>query len=251
MGDIHDQDDTFFNGTRVGGLTNPRVPRNYIVPGALVKAGLAVVAVRVYNTSGPGGIAGDAANRGHDLLLQLRADATQNLDLSGAWQYRLSAPRATPLAFPVDWHANPNLPSVLFNGMIAPLVPFSTRGAIWYQGESNSGYPVPYRTLFPALIRDWRTQWNAGQDGSNFPFYFVQLANYMARSPQPVQSGWPELREAQTMALSTPGTGMATIIDVGEEKTIHPLDKQDVGKRLALVALAETYGQTLDIRADV
>ncbi len=140
----------------------------------------------------------------------------------------------------------PNQPTVLFNGMIAPLLGFPSRGAIWYQGESNAERATQYQTLFPELIKDWRAQWNAKQDGSEFGFYFVQLANYMARTDQPVESGWAELREAQTLALSTPRTGMATTIDIGEGANIHPKNKQDVGKRLALVALAKEYGQKLE-----
>jgi sialate O-acetylesterase len=142
---------------------------------------------------------------------------------------------------------HPNRPTVLYNGMIAPLVPFAVRGVIWYQGESNAGQPAQYRTLFPDLIRDWRTHWNARQDGSEFGFYFVQLANFMARTDEPVQSGWAELRDAQTHTLQVvPRTGMATIIDIGEANNIHPKDKQDVGKRLALAALAKEYGQNIE-----
>jgi sialate O-acetylesterase len=246
LGAIEDYDDTFFNGVRVGTTRNARLLRNYEIPGTLVKAGRAVIATRVYDLSGPGGLIDNPANRGHELSLYQKSDPKQILDLNGVWQYHLSAPRIGTPPFPTDWHVIPSAPSTLTNGMIAPLVPFSVRGVIWYQGESNVGYFAQYRTLFPALIRDWRTQWNAKQDGSDFPFYFVQLANYMMRVRQPVQSGWAELREAQTMTLSTPGTGMALAIDVGEAGTIHPLNKQAVGQRLALVALAKTYGQALE-----
>jgi sialate O-acetylesterase len=141
---------------------------------------------------------------------------------------------------------NPNLPTVLYNGMIAPIVPFAIQGAIWYQGESNAGNPWQYRTLFPAMITDWRKSWSAiNADQKEFPFLFVQLANFMARQPEPVQDdgGWPGLREAQHMTLSLPNTGEAVIIDVGQADDIHPRDKMDVGRRLALGALKVAYHQ--------
>ncbi|MBW2372046.1 MAG: sialate O-acetylesterase [Deltaproteobacteria bacterium] len=129
-------------------------------------------------------------------------------------------------------------PTTLYNGMIAPLLPFAVRGAIWYQGESNAGRAVQYRTLFPAMIRDWRGRW--GQE--RLPFYFVQLANFKAAQPEPRESAWAELREAQTATLTElPDTGMAVIIDIGDAKNIHPKNKQDVGKRLAAWALAKDY----------
>jgi sialate O-acetylesterase len=125
----------------------------------------------------------------------------------------------------------------LYNQMIAPLIPYAIKGAIWYQGESNAGRAYQYRRLFPAMINSWREAWGQG----DFPFYFVQLANYTERKPDPGDSDWAELREAQTMTLSLPRTGMATIIDIGEADDIHPRNKQDVGHRLARIALAKNY----------
>ncbi len=125
--------------------------------------------------------------------------------------------------------------------MIAPLLPFAIRGAIWYQGESNADRARQYRTLFPAMITDWREQWGQG----DFPFYFVQLANYMAVRDVPADSQWAELREAQLRTLQLTNTGMAVIIDIGEAEDIHPKNKQDVGGRLALNALAKTYGKAI------
>lgn len=136
---------------------------------------------------------------------------------------------------------DPNRASVLYNGMLAPIRPFAIKGAIWYQGESNAGRAYQYRKLFPAMIADWRKQWGQG----DFPFFYVQLAAFMARQPQPTESAWAELREAQTMALSTPKTGMAVTIDIGDAIDIHPKNKQDVGKRLALNALSVAYGQNV------
>ncbi|KPK45084.1 MAG: hypothetical protein AMJ65_01115, partial [Phycisphaerae bacterium SG8_4] len=132
---------------------------------------------------------------------------------------------------------HPHTPAGLYNGMIAPLIPYGIQGAIWYQGESNAGRAYQYQRLFPAMIMNWREDWGQG----NFPFLFVQLANFMETKDEPGDSSWAELREAQTMTLSLPNTGMATIIDIGEAKDIHPKNKQDVGKRLAFWALAQTY----------
>jgi len=132
-------------------------------------------------------------------------------------------------------------PAGLYNAMIAPLIPYAIQGAIWYQGESNAGRAYQYRELFPAMIQCWRRDWGQG----DFPFLFVQLANFMAQKPEPDDSAWAELREAQLMTLELPETGMAVIIDIGEARDIHPKNKQDVGKRLALWALANTYGQEI------
>jgi sialate O-acetylesterase len=133
-------------------------------------------------------------------------------------------------------------PAGLYNAMIAPFTPFPIRGAIWYQGESNVGRAEEYSILFPAMIEDWRKAWGIGK----FPFLFVQLANFMQRKPEPSESAWAELREAQTSALRLPNTGMAVAIDIGEANDIHPKNKQDVGKRLALAALAIAYGQKIE-----
>ncbi len=138
--------------------------------------------------------------------------------------------------------ANPHSPAGLYNAMIAPLIPYGIQGAIWYQGESNAGRAYQYRKLFPAMIKNWRNDWGQG----DFPFLFVQLANFMAVDSEPVDSAWAELREAQLMTLALANTGMAVIIDIGEADNIHPKNKQDVGKRLALWALGKSYGKKLE-----
>lgn len=135
-----------------------------------------------------------------------------------------------------------NRPVGLFNGMIAPLIPYALRGAIWYQGESNATRAYEYRSIFPAMIRDWRQAW-----GNDFTFLFVQLAPY---APPPAGT-WPELREAQALTLNLPKTGMAVITDVGEEKDIHPKQKQPVGERLALAARAIAYGEKIEYSGPV
>ena len=152
-------------------------------------------------------------------------------------------PANPKIELPQDPRRSPWRPAGLYNQMIAPLIPYAIKGAIWYQGESNAGRSYQYRTLFPAMIQDWRKQWGQG----DFPFFFVQLANFQARrnADPPWNSGWAELREAQSMTLSLPKTGMAVIIDIGEARDIHPRNKQDVGKRLALSALKVAYGENI------
>ena len=127
--------------------------------------------------------------------------------------------------------------------MIAPLLPYGIKGAIWYQGESNAGRAYQYRTLLPTMIKDWRTRWNEG----DFPFYIVQLANFQQSNPTPTEDAWAELREAQLMtAEHLPNTGLAVTIDIGDADDIHPKNKQEVGRRLALAALAKTYGEKIE-----
>ena len=242
LGAADKSDDTYFNGQRIGGLNwadNPvswNTPREYTVPAALVKPGRNVIAVCVLSNFSGGGLAGPA------VMMELRpAERTRGtpIPLAGMWRYRFEqdfglVPKAAEPASP----QGQNVPTMLFNGMIAPLIPYALRGAIWYQGESNAGDAARYRTLFPALIRDWQRQWHSG----DFAFHFVQLPNY--GSPADYEdSSWPRLREAQRLALALPNTGMAVAIDIGEPKDIHPRNKKDVGLRLAWAALAQTYGQ--------
>lgn len=149
---------------------------------------------------------------------------------------------ANPPEVPRDVRRNPHRPSSLYNGMIKPLIPYAIRGAIWYQGESNAGRAFQYRKLFPTMITSWRETWGQG----DFPFFWVQLANFRAVNPEPADSDWAELREAQSMTLSLPNTGEAVIIDIGEAADIHPRNKQDVGKRLALAAQATVYEKDIE-----
>ncbi len=159
-----------------------------------------------------------------------------------AWREAEEKARATKTPNPVPWPRAPigpgtaYVPAGLYNGMIAPLQPYALRGALWYQGESNWRRPDEYAELFPAMIRAWRAQWNQG----DFPFYFIQLANYQVPD-DPTGRGWAWLREAQTKALALPHTGMAVAIDIGDPKDIHPRDKQEVGRRLALLARTQVY----------
>ncbi len=227
LGAIDDQDTTWFNGTRVGGYEEPgywATPRVYKVPASLVKAGKAVIAVRAYDTGGAGGFSG-------------KEMTLASISLAGAWRYKIGLdlkkiPPPPPGPAAVQ---GPNSPTALFNAMIAPLVPFGMKGVIWYQGESNAGRAKQYQSLFPAMIRDWREAL-----GENCQFCFVQLANFMAVKPEPGESAWAELREAQAMTLSMPNTGMAVAIDIGEAGDIHPRNKQEVGRRLAEAAMGKS-----------
>src|SRR5581483_5042719 len=160
------------------------------------------------------------------------------------WQMRDSVPFNKLPAPPVPQDANnPNVVTVLYNGMIAPLLPFAIKGAIWYQGESNAERAYQYRRLLPAMIQDWRRRFGVG----DFPFYIVQLAAWQATQPAPRQNEWAELREAQSMtAKSVPHCGLALAIDIGDDKDIHPKNKAEVGRRLALCALAQTYGKKIE-----
>ena len=170
-------------------------------------------------------------------LLEDWKQAVQKAKAEGKTPPRQPQPPSNPAT-------NPNHYSTLYNGMIAPLMPYTVKGAIWYQGESNADRAYQYRKLFPAMIQDWRKAW-----GQEFPFLFVQLANYNPRQPEPAEStgdsDWAELREAQLMTLSLPKTAMAVITDIGDAKDIHPKNKQDVGRRLALAALHMSYGKDI------
>jgi len=136
-------------------------------------------------------------------------------------------------------------PAVLYNAMIAPLLPLAMRGVIWYQGESNANHAAEYRALFPAMIQDWRNRWGQGE----FPFLFVQLSSFGKLQSTPVESNWALLREAQTMALRLPNTAMAVTIDIGDPADIHPKQKKEVGDRLAAEALRMVYAQNTAVSA--
>jgi sialate O-acetylesterase len=245
IGACDKRDFTYFNGEFLGSLgmeDRPDAwcfPRVYTVPGRLVKAGRNVVAVRVFSNIYQGGMIGPASDM---WASPVGAPVQSRLPLTGDWRYGVERNFGkVNTAPPVQSYGdgNANTPSVLFNGMIAPLVPYAIRGFIWYQGESNAGRPGEYRTLFPAMIRDWRREWGCPE----LSFYFVQLANFMGVKDMPGESDWATLREAQRFTLDVvPETGMAVSIDIGDAIDIHPRNKQDVGRRLADCALAKDYG---------
>ena len=228
---IDDNDIAYYNGVEIGRTEGWNIERKYTIPKELVKTGKAVIAVRVFDTGGGGGIYGSA----NKINIGLNND--QLISLKGNWDYKVGTNLTDIPKAPQDWNS-PNRATVLYNAMINPIVPFTIKGAIWYQGESNADRAYQYRELFPLMIKDWRKQWN-----SNFPFYFVQLANYTKKLDEPAESDWAELREAQSQTLHLENTGMAVTIDIGEANDIHPKNKQEVGKRLALIALNKLYGQ--------
>ena len=237
LGNIDDNDVTYWNGVPVGNTNGFGNKRQYTIPAAQVKARRNVIAVRVTDTGGGGGLTSSPET------LRLERDTTTFLPLAGDWKFLVSASLAQLETAPIRADQNnPNVTSALYNGMIAPLVPFGIKGAIWYQGESNAGRAAQYERLLPTLIADWRRDFE-----SPLPFYIVQLAGFMAPDDTPKNDDWPQLRAAQMKAAQTvPNTGIAITTDIGDEKDIHPKDKQDVGLRLALVALAKTYARQVE-----
>jgi len=218
---IDDDDITYVNGIKVGSTNQWDVKRKYTIPPGILQEGKNVIAVRVVDNGG--GIYGDAA----DLKLSL---GNSTIPLSGEWKFQVESIIKTT--------SQNSLPSLCYNAMINPLIPFAFKGVLWYQGESNASRSYQYRKAFPLLINDWRRKFGQG----NFPFYYVQLATFFASGNSNEGCGSAELREAQTMALSLQNTGMVVTTDlVTNPKDIHPTNKQDVGKRLAALALNNLY----------
>lgn len=226
VGSIDDNDSTFVNGQFVGSMKGLKA-RAYALPDGLLKPGRNVIAIRVVDVGGSGGLAGQAGE------LRLAGDNTEIL-LAGRWQYRVAAVNSS------SYNPGPNTYATqLFNAMLNPLIPYAIEGVIWYQGESNAERAYQYRRAFPLMIQDWRQRW-----GYDFPFLFVQLASFNAAGGSSRRgSAWAELREAQTMTLKLPNTGMAVTADIGNPADIHPRNKQDVGKRLAAEAMRVAYAK--------
>ena len=239
LGMIDDEDITYFNGVEIARGAGYMTPRTYTIPAKLVKAGKAVLAVRVSDFGGEGGIHGKAED------LYVEADG-KRISLAGDWKYRIGLSLTGFPPAPVSPVQSSSYPTVLFNAMVKPWTAFPIKGVIWYQGEANVGRSEQYGDLFPALITDWRRQWR-----SDFPFYFVQLANFMESKKIQPNSEWAALREAQTKALKLDQVGMAVTIDIGLADDIHPKNKQEVGRRLALLALAGSYGKNVSSSAPV
>ena len=234
LGPIDDSDIVWINGSKVGETFNIyNKNRRYPVDTEILKSGINTILVRVEDYRGGGGIYGDR----NQMYLESN---NSKMSLAGTWRFKVGTSEI-PDGFPQSDFGPNSYPTLLFNAMINPLLPYGIKGAIWYQGESNAGRAYQYRRIFPMLITDWRSHWDQG----DFPFLFVQLANFMQPKDPPAESAWAELREAQTMTLSLPATGMATIIDIGEADDIHPRNKQDVGKRLALSAYKVAYGKDI------
>lgn len=222
---VDDEDVTYVNGVQVGTNNIWEAKRIYKIPAGVLKEGANVIAVRISDYSGGGGIYGDPA----DLMINFK---DSNIPLEGLWKFNVVQ---------VKIAISPNsYPSLLYNAMIHPLIPYAFQGVLWYQGEANVWRAKQYKKAFPLMINDWRTKWNQG----DFPFYFVQLSTFNEfNGNSKVGSRWAELREAQTETLILPNTGMAVTTDIGNAKDIHPTNKQDVGKRLASIALNDVYGK--------
>jgi sialate O-acetylesterase len=236
LGPVDDYDTVYWNGERIGGGSGWNTPRSYKIPGSKLKTGQNSVVIRVLDSTGGGGFGAKP-----DAMRLLFTDG-KSLPLSGEWRYKIGGNIGVLPVPPVDIKNHTTAPTILFNGMISPLLPYGIKGAIWYQGEANASDPKQYETLLPALISDWRARFGSG----DFPFYIVQLAGYMKRDEQAGQSlgGWPAFRASQEkIARKVKNSGLAVAIDVGEEDDIHPRNKQDVGKRLAALALRNDYGQ--------
>lgn len=233
VGRIIDADETYLNGVRVGNITYQYPPRRYEVPAGLLKEGKNLLVVRVTNTLGKGGFVPD---KRYELT-----DGVTHIDIRGDWEYKVGQvfPPRNPGGDGAPFSAQ-NEPAGLYNTMVAPAIRFGVKGFLWYQGESNTGNAKEYKLLLPALIADWRARWQEG----DLPFLYVQLPNYAEVQYSPSESQWAELREAQLDALSVPNTAMAVAIDAGEWNDLHPLDKKDVGERLALGAEKLAYGDT-------
>ena len=242
LGAIDDLDMTFVNGKEIG-RTDMTVPgyysvfRKYALPAGLLHGGKNIIAVRAYDGQGPGGFTGTKA----DLMLG-------DISIANGWKMKIEGAKkpamldAGPEPQSPDSTNSPNFPETLYNGMVYPLAPYGIRGAIWYQGESNAGRAVQYRFLLSNMIRDWRKIFR--QD--DFPFYIVQLANFMKADENQFDSAWAELRDAQDIVGQEKNCGVATILDIGDPNDIHPKNKRAVGERLARIALKKDYAQNVE-----
>ena len=241
LGMIDDSDEAWVNGQRVGATVNRwNAPRRYPVAAQALRAGINHLAVRVTDSGGGGGIHvtdGDQDNHGDDDLLYVQPQGAVRRVLPDRWKFR---PAAVTLAMQDDKN---QVDTLLFNQMIHPLQPYPLRGVIWYQGEANATIAdaFAYRDRFAALIGQWRTQWQAPR----LPFLWVQLANFRSGVDTASESPWALLRESQSSTLALPATAQAVAIDIGEPEDLHPRNKQEVGRRLALAARHVAYGESL------
>jgi sialate O-acetylesterase len=230
LGVIQNADITFVNGQKIGQTPDAwGIKRRYTIPAGVLKEGLNSITVRVENYGGDGGF----SNTPQDFFLKT-GDKEQSL--VGEWKYKIGYKQT--VSDRPQKEVGPNtLPTLLYNSMINPLINYNIKGVLWYQGESNASRAFQYRTLFPMMITDWRQKFDQG----DFPFLYVQLANYSAKRQDPGESNWAELREAQALTLSTRNTAMTTAVDVGDAANIHPKNKQALGLRLAMLAEQLVY----------
>ncbi|MDD5151784.1 MAG: sialate O-acetylesterase, partial [Flavobacterium sp.] len=224
---IDDEDISYVNGVEVGRNDNWDARRKYSIPAGILKEGKNTISIRVVDGGGGGGIYDES----DDFKLII---GEKIIPLNGKWKYQVES---------INSEVGPNsYPSLLFNAMVNPLIPYAFEGVLWYQGESNAWRAQQYKKAFPLLINDWRKKWNQG----DFPFYFVQISSFNETNGNSNNgSMWAELREAQTQTLKLPNTGMCVTTDIGNPTNIHPTNKQDVGKRLAAIALKNIYNQNI------
>jgi sialate O-acetylesterase len=236
LGITVDADTAFINGVEMGSGSGWDIPRLYRIPRGILTAGRNTIALRIHGASSNGGIYGQPEQ------LTLTAGGA-SYPLAGEWRFTTTTPEAQVAKLPRQ--PGPHLVGTLWNGMIAPLIPASVKGVLWYQGETNAWTGSQYDAYLTTLITDWRLQWHQPR----LPFGIVQLANFGAPQSEPVMvgSGGAYLRDCQrAVARSVPDTGLTVIMDLGDPKDVHPRNKQDVGQRLAAWALHDVYG-----RADV
>jgi sialate O-acetylesterase len=233
LGRIVDADVLYINGKQVGSTGYMYPQRRYPIPDGTLKPGKNLFVVRVTNNFGKGGFVPDKP-------YQLIA-GNDTIDLTGYWEYKVGQVNLPHRGFGGSGIALQNQPTALYNAMLAPVVGYTIKGFVWYQGESNAGRPEEYAKLQPAMITDWRNRWK----DSNLPFLFVQLPGFGDYDYWPAESGWATFREAQAKSLAVLNTAMAVAIDVGEWNDIHPDRKKDVGDRLALAAEKLAYGDSV------
>lgn len=227
LSQIDDYDITWVNGIQVGETYGRHNHRNYWISTDLLKPHRNVLVVRAFDKGGKGGFSTNAFWMSE--LVRGQWKMRPGLSINASTFEELPSVNVTPFSSP----------GVLYNANIAPFTHLAVKGIIWYQGESNADRAEEYQTLFRTMILDWRQQWK----DAGLPFIYVQLANYRQENDVPTPSDWAELREAQAMALKLPQTGMAVTIDIGEAEDIHPRNKSEVGRRLALAAINVAYGQ--------
>jgi sialate O-acetylesterase len=235
LGSIERMDTVYVNGTFVGGSAWVENPCVYPLRDAVLKPGRNALAIRVLKTKPDGGFLG----KPEELHLIL-GDKT-SIPLAGKWKSKLSIDARPPHPLPIAYENWPVMPTVLYEGMLSPIAPLAITGALWYQGEQNSERGYQYRKILPAMIADWRRLFGQG----DFPFYIVSLPAFKHRSATPVDDAWAETRESQAVAASVPNSCLAVTIDTGDADNIHPKDKQPVGERLALCALAKYYRENV------
>ncbi|HTO02053.1 MAG TPA: sialate O-acetylesterase [Opitutus sp.] len=235
LGIVERMDTVYVNGTWTGASSWVENPRAYTIPATALKPGRNVIAIRVFKTKPSGGFMSPVAS------LRVQLGDGREVPLAGEWKAAVSYDARPPATLPLDLENYPTMPTVLYNGMIAPFAPLAITGAIWYQGEANTNRPAEqYLKLMPALIGDWRAKFEQGE----FPFYIVGLPAFQPRRTEPSSTtdGWTALREVQAETVRrVRNTGLAVTIDTGEADDIHPKEKQPVGARLALAALAGHY----------